>query len=191
MSSASFIEHSNVVSFLHWTQQCRLALRPCCRIATKKWGQRKELEKLEADWNVPENRLARTDQTTAESRRHSGGTPKTMAPFYAQMASRFRGREEPSERCFVIATQFGSQCRPAFFIKHTTMSSAFIIEHTTTPLAFFIEHTHTPDFSLNIQPCFFIEHRLSAFPHWIDLHISAVCFFRWTCACLSVWRSYL
>ena len=82
-----------------------------------------------------------------------------MAPFHAQMASRFRGREAPSERYFVIATQF---LRPAFsikhttmspdsFIDHTTMSSAFIIEHTTTPLAFFIEHT--PVFSLKIQPC--------------------------------------
>ena len=66
------------------------------------------MEKLEADWNVPDNRQARTDQTTAESRGHSEGTLKTMAPFYAQIASRFRGLEEPSERYFVIATQFGT-----------------------------------------------------------------------------------
>ena len=57
-----------------------------------------ELERLEAGWNVPDDRQAtEVEQTTAGSRGQSEGTLKTMAIFYTQMPSRFRGREEPSE----------------------------------------------------------------------------------------------
>ena len=45
-----------------------------------------------------------------------------MRRFYAQMASRFRGREEPSERYFGIATVWHSVAAAfILYIKHTTM----------------------------------------------------------------------
>ena len=55
------------------------------------------LERSRRQTDRPEKRSG-AEQTTAGSRGQNEGTLKTIAPYYAQMASFFRGREAHSER---------------------------------------------------------------------------------------------
>ena len=111
--------------------------------------------KVERSWRRRGQR-GRAEQTTAGIRGQSEGTLKTMAPVYAQMASRFRGREAPSEKYFVIGTQFGTQC--SLLLLLNTQPCRLFLSLNTQQRRLLFYSLNTPNtvvcfFSVNTQHC--------------------------------------